>query len=167
MSAPYHIPTDKIKGEGDCKLQVTVAFTGLDQNYYYPWRVWVRGEPVWASQRSEYIVPNSGGFATGTMWMRLVRLLEALDPGLTAGRIVQKLANLDNPAEVLGAYTSWEVELITRTEDEVGPGKIAAIYRKVEMTKPRLIHKDEEGERSWAAERIGIFFPIDMVVPYP
>lgn len=159
------MPASAITGAGDCKLQVTVAFNGLDPAYYYPWRMWVRGKPLWASQQSDFLVPNSAGFATGTMWMWLLRLLEAFDPDLTVGQIVRARWNDEPPSEVLGAYVTWEVELITRTEQVAGPGKIAAPLRKDAMAA--LLNGASTDMSGWTDERIGEFFPVDMHIGPP
>jgi Dyp-type peroxidase family len=155
---PKH--ANPIKGFGDCKLQITVAFDGLDGRFYYPWRVWVRGEPIWTSQPGEYLVPNDRGFATGTMWLRILRILEALDPDLTAGQIVQSRQNPESLDEVLGAYAEWEVELITRAD--TGDGTIAAIPRSAPDARTFSPFQEQGSALDWTAERIGEFFPIDV-----
>jgi hypothetical protein len=158
-------PPQTITGFGDCKLQITVAFTGLDFEYYYPWRVWVRGEPVWESQWAEYLNPNNLGFATGAMWLRVLRILEALDPDLTAGQIVQSRRNPMSLDEVLGAYAQWEVELITRPA--TGDGKIAAIPKSGPNSRTfSPFHNQGSGQDAleWTTERIGEFFPIDVSI---
>lgn len=173
---PRPIPPlpNTIRGAGDCKLQITVAFNGLDPHFYYPWRVWVGGEPVWASQRSDYLVPGSDGFATGIVWLRLQRLLEAFDPDRTAGEIVESRWRNDPPGEVLGAYLKWEVEVITRTEARGGGVKaIPRLIPGTGMVEP--LHKDGASSVAgvpraatvWAEERIGEFFPIDMAIGPP
>jgi hypothetical protein len=158
-------PSHSITGFGDCKLQITVAFAGLNFDYYYPWRVWVRGRPVWVSQWDDHLNPNNLGFATATMWLRILRLLEALDPDLTAGQIVQSRSNPKSLEEVLGAYAQWEVEVITKPA--TGDGQLAAILKSDPVSgKPTSFQAQGTAQDSlpWTTERIGEFFPIDVGV---
>jgi hypothetical protein len=85
----------------------------------------------------------------------ILRALEALEPDLRVGDIVQMLNSAPAgsvPRATLGAYGMWQAEVIIDTNP---PGNtVAAIQR----TGPA----DPNAGKEWAAELTGKTIPIDM-----
>jgi hypothetical protein len=126
-------------GAGDCRLEIRVAISGLVSDRAYPWRVWIQGESVWASQRNDYLKQKVKGVANGTMSERLIKALEALEPDLTVGDILQVLQGISSnqvPGQLLGAYPRWVAEVITTW--------------------------DQGQDWVWSAEQASTVIPIDM-----